>query len=172
MKRRLPDPDRDLPEWLRDARRKKKEQRNWRGHLYYRTYPNFSIAPAEDALYADRINRAIKSSVTWGDFRTAVPKEYDWLFADCEDNGGDQPADTDPFNPQMIPVGDGDYPPWLLRQALNWLPAAAISECLEIGVSMVSGPCPDVAANKIDRLKQILESEGYRLEFRPDLEFN
>ena len=167
------DPEAALDDWLRKLRTRTVEIRQWRGHLYYKLEPEVVIAPAEDAIYMDRINRAIRESRTWGDFRRAVPKEYDWVFEEYRDEGRERPADTDPFDKDMISgIGDGDYPRWLQQEALQWLPAAAITECVNIGWSMVSGACPTIARENVFRLMMILKDEGYMLEHRPDLEFH
>jgi len=140
--------------------------------LYYRTSPAVVLAPAEDALLIDRIFRALKESKTWGDFRGAVPEEHERIMQTFDEIDEPRPADSDAFDKNRIGGADeGDYPRWLRQEMLEWLPEAAIIECLEIGSSMVSGPCPEVRPDKAERLIELLRRAGYKLEHRPDLKF-
>lgn len=160
-----------LPQWLQTDRKRHAKRRKQRGLIYYKLKPAPVVALAEDALYTDKMLRAMRESRTWGDFRKAVPEEYDRIFEDEKLDGEPLPADTEPFSRIPIDGGDGDYPMWLQHEALHWLPVVAITECVKIEHSMVSGSFATIPEENILRLVEILTAEGYTVEHRPDLLF-
>lgn len=163
-----------LPEWLQTLRKraKKRHPKMKSTLLYYVTSPAVVVAPAEDALLIDCIFRALKESKTWGDFHRAVPEEYERIMQTFDEADESRPADNDAFDKNKIGGADeGDYPRWLRQEMLEWLPEAAIIECLDIGQSAVSGPCPEVRPDNAERLIELLRQAGYKLEHRPDLKF-
>lgn len=64
--------------------------------------------------------RAIKSSSTWGEFRTRLsPKRYAEILKYMED----LPGDSEPFGADIAPgVVEGDYPEWPAQEMLRWVP--------------------------------------------------
>jgi HEAT repeat protein len=82
--------------------------------------------PRTKALEQASLWHALRSSSTWGEFRSLVSaKRFDEVVDLCRE---DPPLDDDPFPGESIPaVGDGDYPEWPAQEMLKWVPQEIIN---------------------------------------------
>src|SRR5688572_30351785 len=89
--------------------------------LLYRVSPyngGVVFAPAARAELVARINRALKKSRTWSEFRRSMPRaEYSRVMRVYDENGEPRPRGSDQFSSESVPgFSDGDYPPWLQQE--------------------------------------------------------
>lgn len=89
---------------------------------------------------------ALRSSSTWGEFRTQVSQErFDEildLFGEYDGEVGEGvPRDDEPFPGTDIPsINDGDYPEWPAQQMLQWIPRHILdSDYSEVQTSALNG---------------------------------
>jgi len=126
------------------------------------------------AQYVAHIWKALEESKTWGELRRNLP-EGEWEdhfqphFDDYEE---DVPGDDEPFEADDAPGrGDGDYPPWLAQEQLDWFPPELIEKFGgDVGPSVLNGEFLDLPADKAEQIAQDLRAMRHTVE-ATDLEF-
>lgn len=153
--------------------------------LYYREAPHddyLVFVPPERALFVDQIHHAIQESTTWGEFRRRMPaSEYQRLFEDIfstdpdvlvETEDAHEPADEELFTSDCVPgFSDGDYPPWLAPEQDSYLPSELLREFATQKESFLNGGFWALDPARAELIVKKLQSLGYTVERRDDLNF-
>jgi hypothetical protein len=127
------------------------------------------LALPEDYAYElALVNRALRDSMTWGDFWRLLPaSSRERVFQRMRSNADafeqSMPSDFDEFDPMTIPgYGDGDWPQEPTSDMLSWLPDN-IRAMGTVGSSMLHGELIEIHASRIDDVIVALEAAGYRV---------
>ena len=127
------------------------------------------FAERESAERVAQAFRALRESKTWGEFRARLPfgeweRELEYRFEVV-------PADDAPFDRFMVPgYGDGDYPEWLRRSALDWFPPSLIEKYAgSVEETILNGEALELPAGKAEEIAADLRAMGHRVE-RTDLD--
>lgn len=148
-------------------------------HLVYTVAANkgLVIARLDRAEFISRIYTALSKSITWGEFRRAMPKAaYSELLPRISeryrDNGLPMPKNADRFDSSDVPgVCDGDYPDWLQTEMDSVLPEAILDEFGEWSTTMLNGGYCHIDPKHLPAIKARLEQLGYSLVDAPHLTF-
>jgi hypothetical protein len=144
------------------------------------------FAITKRAEYVNQIHQAISNANNWGEFRNSLPDgEFESLYLweyqvyfdgvrhlcldkDLLNNALSGDANSEiirfdqSFSAEQLPGhGDGDYPPFLLPEQDNFLPTEFCNKYGERANSMVSGSWWEFPINRIEEMKQNLESAGF-----------
>jgi hypothetical protein len=107
-------------------------------------------------------------SATWGELRRNLPDgEWDDHFRPWfEEFEQDIPADDDPFASDDAPgCGDGDYPPWLAQEQLDWFPDELIEKYVgNVGSSVLNGEFLSLPSGRAAEIAADLRSLGHTVE--------
>ncbi len=135
--------------------------------------------------YFDRLEQAIESSVTWGDFFGLAPKsevrelrrrwELSWELeeedddeADGEEDGSSQrpgPADDSPFNLNDVPgFEEGDWPPWPCYETDQHLPAQLLKRSRQRVTTVHNGRYTRIEPSQLKPLLDGLRRLGHEVE--------
>lgn len=137
-------------------------------------YNNGAVfAEPKRAKLVDRINSAIESSKTWGEFRKAMPPaEYSEIVRKYDEDGEKRPRSGDAFDAEQLPgFSDGDYPPWLQREMETILPRSFFNKFGE-SVSTSNGDYWMIPETNLASACAALELLGYHIDEAVDLEFH
>jgi hypothetical protein len=129
------------------------------------------FAPRERAEYVSKIYEAMRDSATWGELRRNLPKgEWEAYFEECLE---DSPDDDDDFDADEVPGHvDGDYPPWLAQEQLDWFPPELIAKYDgDVGSSVLNGPSLNLPADSAEAIADDLRALGHEVD-ETDLEFD
>lgn len=126
------------------------------------------------AEYVDQIWKALLNSSTWGELRRNLPTgEWEYHFQDYfEDHEEDVPADDEPFDAECAPGrADGDYPPWLAQEQLDWFPKDLITKYGgDVYSSVLNGEALELSADKAEQIAADLRAMGHSVS-PTELEF-
>lgn len=134
--------------------------------IVYRIGPE-SVVFAERwrAEYVAQICEALTESSTWGELRRNLPDgEWEEYFQPhFEDYDENPPADDEPFEYSDAPgSGDGDYPPWLAQEQLDWFPQELITKHFgNVGTSVLNGEVLNLPASKAEQIADDLQAMGH-----------
>jgi hypothetical protein len=134
------------------------------------------ICMPEDAAYEyARLQRALATAKTWGEFRALAPPDS---LAEAEERAlamaeGLETADDDPtvppaddasFDPyhQIHGIGDGDWPYDPASDMLDWL-SEGLQELGERVTTRFNGDRLEIEAARLPLVIAALEAEGYRV---------
>lgn len=145
--------------------------------LLYRVSPyNGGVVFAEPdrANFIATIHAAIKSSKTWGKFRSAMPrKEYSDIVRFFDDEGEPRPKSTGPVSGESLPGwSDGDYPPWLQTEMDDILPESVLEQFGKRVTTVLNGDFWLIPENNLVAICAALEALGWELECAQDLQFH
>ena len=149
--------------------------------LLYRVVPhNGGVVLAEEdrAQEIASIHHAIKSSITWGEFKAAMPsKEYDkiieWYMEGIEYDEDEEPeplAPEEPFDGDFL-ICEGDYPAWLQSEMDKVIPRELLHRYGKNEGTFVSGNFWNIPEVNIEPLIAELRARGFEVEEAQDLEF-
>ena len=144
--------------------------------LLYRVVPyNGGVVFAEPdrATLIAKIHSAINSSKTWGQFRSAMPRdEYSKIVrTHFDDNGEPRPKSTDPFSSDFVPGwSDGDYPPWLQQEVGRILPRDVLLRFGEHCTSVLNGGFWLIPEERLRDICDALRARGWELDCAQHLE--
>jgi hypothetical protein len=126
------------------------------------------------AEYIAHIWKALEESSTWGELRRNLPPgEWEYHFQDYfEDREEDVPADDEPFDADCAPGRtDGDYPPWLAQEQVEWFPKELITKYGgDVYSSVLNGEALELPADKAEQIAEDLRAMGHTVN-PTDLEF-
>lgn len=126
------------------------------------------------AEYVAHIWKALEESKTWGELRRNLPEgEWEYRFVDYFDGREEEvPADDELFQAADAPGHeDGDYPPWLAQEQLDWFPAELIEKYGgDVGPSVHNGEFLELPADKAEQIAEDLRAMGHTVA-PTDLEF-
>lgn len=107
--------------------------------------------------------RAIIGSRTWGELRAIIGAEAaSDIHERTEPEDEAEPADEDPYDPEVIPGwGDGDWPDWPQQRMLDWMPADLLDAYADIAETRLNGEYVGIPAHRLDELAQELEARGH-----------
>jgi hypothetical protein len=130
------------------------------------------VATEGRARFVDQINRAIRTSKTWGDLRDRLPKgEYARLARQIADAEGSFPRRTDPFEGEVPGQSEGDYPDWLQAEMDQILPDSILSTFGEEKSTMLNGNYYHIDPEKRVPLVAALKKLGFRVVRAGRLDF-
>lgn len=149
---------------------------NTKNKLVYRVSPfNGSIVftTLEQAQRVDRINRAIRESSNWLEFREAIPSEdYSEIYQQIEDCD-EAPSDSDVFDESQVPGFDeGDFPPWLQREMDMLIPQAILKRFAARETGATSGSFWTIPAANLLPILEALKADDFEIEEADGLEFH
>lgn len=117
------------------------------------------------AEYVAQIWKALRESSTWGELRRNLPPgEWEYYFQDCfEGREEDVPADDEPFDAEDAPGhADGDYPPWLAQEQVEWFPKELITKYGgDVYSSVLNGEALDLPGDKAEQIAEDLRAMGH-----------
>jgi hypothetical protein len=126
------------------------------------------------AEYVAHIWEALEESKTWGELRRNLPEgEWECRFVDYFDGREEEvPADDELFQATDAPGHeDGDYPPWLAQEQLDWFPAELIEKYGgDVGPSVHNGEFLELPADKAEQIAEDLRAMGHTVA-STDLKF-
>lgn len=117
------------------------------------------------AEYVAEIWKALQESNTWGELRRKLPdgEWQDYFQPHFDDYEEELPADDEPFTSADAPRHeDGDYPPWLAQEQLDWFPPELIKKYGgDVTSSVLNGEFLDLPADKADQIANDLRAIGH-----------
>ncbi len=132
------------------------------------------FAERRRAEYVAQIWKALQESNTWGELRHNLPdgEWQDYFQPHFDDYEEEVPADDEPFVSADAPRHeDGDYPPWLAQEQLDWFPPELIAKYSgNVTSSVLNGEFLDLPADKADEIANDLRTIGHTVT-ETDLEF-
>lgn len=135
---------------------------------------NVVFAERGRAQYVADIWKALQESNTWGELRRNLPdgEWEDHFQPHFDDYEEEVPADDELFDAEDAPGrADGDYPPWLAQEQLEWFPPELIEKYGgDVGTSVLNGEVLDLPADKAEQIADDLRAMGHTVE-PTDLEF-
>jgi hypothetical protein len=128
------------------------------------------FADAAKAERISRINNALKTAKTWGEFKALMaPKD----FAQAVKSLRKRPSELEPFDMGGVPgVSDGDYPPWLQAEMEMIIPQEILQEFGSLESTFVSGSYWEIPVACEHEIVAELRRRGYIVERRDDLDFH
>jgi hypothetical protein len=126
------------------------------------------------AEYVAHIWKALNESSTWGELRRNLPPgEWEDHFQDYfEDREEDVPADDEPFDADCAPGRtEGDYPPWLAQEQVEWFPKELITKYGgDVYSTVLNGEALELPGDKAEQIAEDLRAMGHTVN-PTDLEF-
>lgn len=133
------------------------------------------IAEERWAVDNHRINLALETSRTWGEFRRQMPRAaygdlMKWQF-DNPDDPRPRPKTGDSFNAfeQVYGYDEGDYPEWSKQHIERVVPKDLLWKYGKPEANMINGSWWTIELDKWPDLKRELEQRGFLLVERSDL---
>lgn len=146
--------------------------------LLYRVVPHNGgvvFADPERAEHIAAIHEAIRTSETWGQFRSQMPPdEIEELMASTFDDEGEaRPKDTDSFSGEALPGWtDGDYPPWLQQEQADVLPQRILETFAQRVSTSINGSYWHMPEEASGDVCKALCALGFSVECKQDLPFH
>lgn len=150
--------------------------------LLYRVIPhNGGVVVAEEqrAYEIASIHHAIKSSLTWGEFKAAMPsEEYDkiigwylegFAYEEVLDEEPELPAPEEPFDADFL-ICDGDYPAWLQAEMDRVIPEGMFHRYGKSEQTFISGNFWNIPEANTGPLLAELHGRGFEVDEARDLE--
>ena len=121
----------------------------------------FAALPHYKAIALNRLNEALQSAETWGEFREKCDSDsFREIEGSIQDNNTLIPGDEETFDPSLIPgYADGDWPECPQMNASEWLPQSVI-RLAEQYDSGLNGELLEFSLEDEDRLRSALVAEG------------
>ena len=122
------------------------------------------FAPRDRAEYVAQIYTALSDSGTWGEFKKNLPEgEWERYFTEVLD---ESPDDEQAFDADDVPGHpDGDYPPWLAQEQLEWFPSELIAKHDgDVGLTVWNGPSLNLPADNAEAIADDLTAMGHTVE--------
>lgn len=146
--------------------------------LLYRVAPHNGgvvFALHNNAKFVARIHEAIRSSNSWKEFRSTMPrKEYVKILKTVFDDADEpRPKGSDSFDGECIPGwSDGDYPEWLQKKMEEFLPLEVLNKYGRKVVTPVNGSYWHIPEENCSAVCSELVSAGWKLKLAQDLRFH
>lgn len=131
------------------------------------------FASPERAGLVDRINRALRKSKTWEQFRKAMPRTaYSEVIQLFDQNCEPRPRGSDKFSAESVPgFSDGDYPPWLQAEMDLIEDYAFWQRFGQHRSTMLNGSFWLIPHEKREAVCAALRERGWEVKYAPKLEF-
>ncbi len=133
------------------------------------------FATPDRAIFVAKIHAAIRSSKTWGQFRSAIPrKEYSVIIHSAfDDQGTARPKSTAPFSEESVAGwSDGDYPAWLQSEMEGILPRSVLEQFGKRETTFLNGSFWLIPEKNLVGVCAALNAFGWELECAQDLQFH
>ena len=144
--------------------------------LLYRIAPhNGGAVFAEEgrAMHIVQINRALKSSKTWGEFKRSMPSdEYQRIvnLVEFEEEDQTDPDPNEEFDGTWL-TEEGDYPDWLQPEMDYTIPRDILERFGGRADTFLNGSYWHIPKRNMEPMAEALRARGYIVEAAPDLPF-
>ena len=140
----------------------------------------FLFVPEDQVARLTAIHHALRTAETWGEFwsllpgdeRSGLKDQLEWLANDFESTGYPEsalehrPSDSDAFGDHdLLGLSEGDYPPIIQRDLVEWIPPEIIAEFGTWDSSPVSGDYLKMnpTTERFPELEAAFAAHGFRL---------